>query len=227
MQHLPAGFIPNEWNQTLGSFRRLVQQLANMQRMLAECSEVTSDNSDIEFVREQLQNEVDTLQFMTSDAETRWKPVGVAVASAAGQLHLNRPADDVAWCSALIGAAWHFHNGLQRELSGDKAETCVQRLPLHLGRIPNDIGAWQNRITAELRAGTLCKADTVEHVEQPKIILVKDQAIHDVHAAVQSANGTETIKDICARIAERDGLKPESLRTQYNRWRRDEGLNTR
>lgn len=68
---------------------------------------------------------------------------------------------------------------------------------------------------------------TVEHVEQPKVIFVKDQAILDVHKAVQSANETETTKAICARIAERDGLNPESLRTQYNRWRKAEGLNTR
>ena len=69
--------------------------------------------------------------------------------------------------------------------------------------------------------------EIVEHVEQPKVILVEDKAILHVHEAVQSANGTETIKAICARIAERDGLKPESLKTQYYRWRRDEGLNTR
>jgi hypothetical protein len=130
-----------------------------MQTMLTECSEVTSENSDIEFIREQMQNGVDTLQFMASDAETRWKAVGVKVATAAGKFSLNRPADSVAWCAALIGASWSLYNGLRRELSGDNADLCVQRLPSHLGRIPNDIGEWQNRITAELRAGVLCEPE--------------------------------------------------------------------
>jgi hypothetical protein len=85
---------------------------------------------------------------------------------------------------------------------------------------------------ARQRAAFICRTiagvlKPVEHVEQPKIILVKDQAIHDVHKEVQSPDCTETIRDICARIAERDGLNPESLRVQYNRWRRREGLNTR
>ncbi|MFO0429526.1 MAG: hypothetical protein ACK526_23365 [Planctomyces sp.] len=106
-----------------------------------------------------MKEEVATLAFMTREAETHWKALGVSVASAAGRLNLNRPADDVAWCSSVLNAAWNLHNGLSRELSGSDSEVCVQRLPLHLGRIPNDIQSWKDRIAAELRAGVLCESD--------------------------------------------------------------------
>ncbi|MEJ7591133.1 MAG: hypothetical protein WKF77_06255 [Planctomycetaceae bacterium] len=160
MSNIPAGFIPDVWNQTLGAFQRLVQQLASVQNVLAECAELTPENSDIEFIREQIRAEVDTLQFMTNDAEKRWKSIGLDVASAVGRFNMNRPADNVAWCSAILNAAWQLYNGLRRELAGENAELCVQRLPLHVGRIPNDIDTWRNRITAELRAGAICENST-------------------------------------------------------------------
>lgn len=156
MQHIPAGFFPDKWNQTFAAFKRLVEHLDAMQFVLGECSILSSENCDVSYIREQVTREVDTLEFMASDAANHWKALGVEVSSAAGRLSLNRPADDVAWCSVVLNAAWHLHNGLQRELSGQNAELCVQRLPLHLGRIPNDIGQWRERITAEIRAGILC-----------------------------------------------------------------------
>jgi len=156
MNNIPAGFIPNEWNQTFGAFKRLVDHLDAMQFVLAECSILTSENCDVAYIREQVTNEVNTLEFMASDAEKHWKALGVPVATAAGRFNLNRPADDVAWCSSVLNAAWHLYNGLRRELAGVNAELCVQRLPLHLGRIPNDIATWREQITAELRAGAMC-----------------------------------------------------------------------
>ncbi len=159
MTTIPAGFIPDEWNQTFAAFKRLVEHLDAMQAMLTECSELTSENCDVAYIRDQVTSEVDTLQFMASDAEKHWKARGVAVASAAGRFSLNRPADDLAWCSAALNSSWHLYNGLRRELSGQNAELCVQRLPLHLGRIPNDIGQWRERITAEIRAGALCSEE--------------------------------------------------------------------
>lgn len=160
MQTIPAGFIPNEWNQTFGAFKRLVEHLDAMQATLTECGELTPENCDITYIREQVTNEVDTLQFMASDAEKHWKALGVVVATAAGRLSLNRPADDVAWCAAVLNSSWQLHNGLRRELSGDNADVLVKRLPLHLGRIPIDIGQWCGKITAEIRAGALCVAQT-------------------------------------------------------------------
>jgi hypothetical protein len=159
MDTIPAGFIPNEWNQTFGAFRRLVEHLDAMQFVLAECSILTSENCDVAYIREQVASVVDTLEFMANDAEKHWKALGVVVASAAGRFSLNRPLDDVAWCSSVLNAAWNLHNGLSRELSGSDSELCVQRLPLHLGRIPNDIQSWKDRITAELRAGALCREE--------------------------------------------------------------------
>ncbi len=160
MDHIPAGFRPNDWDQTLGAFHRLIQQLADMHTMLNECAECSPEDSDFDYIREQVRAELDTLQFMASDAETRWKAISVGVASAAGQFNMDRPADDVAWCSAVLNAAWHFHNGLHRELAGENAELCVQRLPLHISRIPDDIHQWLNRITAEIRAAKLCNDTT-------------------------------------------------------------------
>lgn len=157
MRHVPAGFFPNEWNQTFGAFDRLVEQLAEMQVTLVECGELTPENCDVAYIREQVTSEVDTLQFMADDAEKHWKTLGVAIASAIGRLNLQRPADDVAWCASILNAAWNLHNGLRRELSGESAELCVQRLSLHLARIPDDIDQWRGKITAEIRAGGLCK----------------------------------------------------------------------
>jgi len=188
MNNIPAGFIPNEWNQTFGAFRRLVEQLGEMQAMLAECSELTPENCDAAYIHEQVRTEVDTVQFMASDAEKHWKALGVPVATAAGRFNLNRPADDVAWCSSVLNAAWHLHNGLRRELAADNAELCVQRLPLHLGRIPNDIATWRERITAELRAGAMCISNPNESTSSqrtytddaiPKGLLCSEFGIED------------------------------------------------
>ncbi len=159
MQAISAGFFPDQWNQTFGAFRRLVEHLDAMQYVLAECSILTPENCDVAYIREQVASVVDTLEFMANDAEKHWKSHGVAIATAAGRLSLNRPLDDVAWCSSVLNAAWNLHNGLSRELSGSDSELCVQRLPLHLGRIPNDIPSWKDRIAAELRAGVLCGSD--------------------------------------------------------------------
>lgn len=178
MQTIPAGFIPNEWNQTFGAFKRLVEHLAEIQAMLAECREVTAENCDVAYIREQVTNEVDTLQFMASDAETHWKSLGVPVATAAGRFSLNRPADDVAWCSAVLNAAWNLHNGLRRELAGENVKLCVQRLPLHLGRIPTDIQAWRELITAEIRAGALCSE------EKPKETPIPDDCVQTIAGVV-------------------------------------------
>jgi hypothetical protein len=156
MDTIPAGFIPDEWNQTFAAFKRLVEHLDAMRAILTECSELTSENCDVAYIRNQVRSEVDTLQFMTSDAEKHWKARVVAVASAAGRFNLNRPVGFVAWCDAVLDAAWNLCNGLSGELSGQNAELCVHRLPLHLGKIPNDIGHWRESIRAELRAGALC-----------------------------------------------------------------------
>ncbi|MCX7396557.1 MAG: hypothetical protein NT138_02630 [Planctomycetales bacterium] len=174
MTTIPAGFIPDEWNQTFAAFKRLVEHLDAMQAMLTECGELTSENCDVAYIRDQVTSEVDTLQFMASDAEQHWKARGVAVASAAGRFSLNRPADDLAWCSAALNSSWHLYNGLRRELSGQNAELCVQRLPLHLGRIPNDIGQWRERITAEIRAGALCSD------EKPKESTIPDDCLQTI-----------------------------------------------
>jgi hypothetical protein len=128
-----------------------------MHTILNECS---LEDSDFDYIREQVRAELDTLQFMASDAETRWNPISVGVASAAGQFNMDRPASDVAWCSAVLNAAWHFHHGVARELAGENAELCVQRLPLHIRRIPDDIPHWRDRITAEIRAAKLCDDTT-------------------------------------------------------------------
>lgn len=160
MQTIPSGFCPNEWNQAFGAFKRLVEHLDALQSILSECGDLTHADSDVDYIRQQLSSEVDTLQFMTSDAEKHWKPLSLAVASAAGRFSLSRPVDDVAWCSSLLNAAWTLHNGLRRELAGENAELCIQRLPLHVSRIPNDINQWRDRITAELRAGSMCSSTT-------------------------------------------------------------------
>ena len=174
MNTIPAGFFPDEWNQTFAAFKRLVEQLAEMQAMLTECGELTSENCDVAYIRDQVTNEVDTLQFMANDTEKHWKALGVTVASAAGRFSLNRPADDVAWCSAVLNSSWSLYNGLRRELSGQDAELCVQRLPLHLGRIPNDIGQWRERITAEIRAGAFCSD------EKPKETTIPDDCLQTI-----------------------------------------------
>lgn len=220
MQNIPAGFIPDEWNQSLGSFQRLVQHLDAMQSLLGECSILTPENCDVAYIREQVTRETDTLQLMTSDAETRWNANGVAIAAAAGQLNLNRPADDVAWCSAILNAAWHFHSGLRRELSGENAELCVQRLPLHLGRIPGDIGRWQNRIAAELRAGKLCEQQVAANESEFSRRTFVNQDISDALAKQRSDGttpGTATVerfirREKATKRIDRDGNKPMRLR---------------
>lgn len=156
MQTIPAGFFPDEWNQTFGAFKRLVEQLAEMQAMLTECGELTPENCDVAYIREQVTNEVDTLEFMAIEAGKHWKSRSVAVASAAGQFNLNRPVGFVAWCEKILDAAWRLGQSLRRELAGKDHALCVQRLPVHLGSIPNDIDQWQDSIRAELRAGELC-----------------------------------------------------------------------
>ena len=178
MTTIPAGFIPDEWNQTHGAFKRLVEHLDAMQFVLAECSILTRENCDVAYIREQVTSVVDTLHFLATDAERQWKAVGVSVAAATGQFSLDRPADNVAWCASAMNAAWHLYNGLRRELSGENAELCIQRLPMYLGRIPNDIGQWRERITAEIRAGALCID------EKPKALAIPDDCVQTVAGAI-------------------------------------------
>jgi hypothetical protein len=182
MTTIPAGFIPDEWNQTFAAFKRLVEHLDAMRAMLTECSELTSENCDVAYIRNQVRSEVDTLQFMASDAEKHWKARVVAVASAAGRFNLNRPVGFVAWCDAVLDAAWNLCNGLSGELSGQNAELCVHRLPLHLGKIPNDIGHWRESIRAELRAGALCSD------EKPKENSIPDESIRTIAGDVVLRN---------------------------------------
>ncbi len=134
MPFIPAGFFPNQWDQTLSAFLRLVKQLSSMRAMLTECAECSAENSDVEFIVEQVRQELETLKFMANDAQARWATLRVEVATAIGRFSLERPVDNVAWCESLLNSVWQFHNGIRRELSFDdlNCELCVQRLPLHV-----------------------------------------------------------------------------------------------
>lgn len=157
MDTIPAGFIPDEWNQLLGAFQRLAGQVIEIRSALEECKTLTADNCDFHHIRDQIERETDTLQFMVADANQRWKALGVSVASAVGRLGMSRPSDNIAWCSSILDTALTLYNGLRRELSGQDVQLCVQRLPLHLTRIPDDCSEWCDRVTAELRGGFFCQ----------------------------------------------------------------------
>lgn len=209
-QSIPAGFLPDQWNAALSAVERLAQQLAHMQAMLAECADCTPENSDLAFVREQIQSEVDTLQHMAGVAERRWQAVSIDVATAAGRFGLSRPADDVAWYPAMLNAAWRLYNGLQRELAGVDSAACVRRLPLHLGRIPDDIATWQDRITAELRGGKLTStAQPAGPVEYSKALRVSTWHQHFLAARFSENTSERFFRDwlnnqIRAGVAVRD-----------------------
>jgi hypothetical protein len=65
----------------------------------------------------------------------------------------------------------------------------------------------------------------VEQLEQPKIKLPENEAISAVWNAYQkAAAGDRNVSQICRRIAPQFNQKPESLRAQFNRWKRENKL---
>ena len=83
----------------------------------------------------------------------------------------------------------------------------------------------------EAVAGWLCEepvgaagstpVQQVEHLEQPKIKLPTNPDVAEVWNTVQAVEvGTANVSKICRSIAEKRGCNADSLRTSFNRWKR-------
>jgi hypothetical protein len=84
-----------------------------------------------------------------------------------------------------------------------------------------DVLDWLADRMAEPHSESRKRSERVEQLEQLEIVLPTDPALIDVHnALVAMPEADRNLSQVCRKVAEEQGLKAGSLRTAYNRWKR-------